>query len=305
MALIFGHKSPDSDATGSPIIWQWYMNKILHQHAEAVLLGEPNKEALFMLDRWGFEVPRIIDDLDEGEDVIIVDTNNPNELPSNIHNANIIEIIDHHLLHGGISTSLPISVNLRPLACTATVMFEMMGLEAKWMPENIKGVMLSCILSDTLEFRSPTTTETDRSLAQNLAASLDIDIPCYASEMFAAKSDVSSYNDKELMTVDSKLYEIGGKKLRISVLETTSPAAILDRQAGLFEAMSHLANDEGLDQVLLFIVDILKEHSILLVPNEFTRQIAEKSFKTKVAGDTVVLKGIVSRKKQIIPSLTL
>ncbi len=303
MALIFGHKSPDADATGAPIVWQWYMSEVLGKDAEAVLLGEPNKEACFMLKRWGFPAPRIIRDVAEGDDVVIVDTNNPSELPDGIRDANIIEIIDHHLLHGGLATYLPISVTIRPLACTATVMHGLMGDDAKRMPDPVKGVVLTCILSDSLAFRSPTTTAEDRGLAESLAASLGVDIPAYAAEMFAAKSDMSSYSDAELLTVDSKFYEIGGKKLRISVLETTSPVQILSRQAGLMEAMEKSALDEGIDQILLFIVDILRERATLLVPNEFTRRLAERSFSAEVTGDCAVLPGIVSRKKQIIPNL--
>ena len=305
MALIFGHKSPDSDATGSPIVWQWHMREIQGRDAEAVVLGEPNKEARFMLERWGFPVPRVIDDVAEGEEVVVVDTNNPGELPDSIHKASIIEIIDHHLLHGGLSTRLPIPVTIRPLACTATVMLEMMGSDAERMPDPVKGVALTCILSDSLEFRSPTTTETDRGLAEKLAASLGVDISAYAAELFEAKSDMSSYSDAELLTVDSKFYEFDGKKLRISVLETTSPASILDRRSGLMEAMEASASEEGIDQILLFVVDILESRATLLVPNEFTRRLAENSFSADVSGDRAVLPGIVSRKKQIIPNLKL
>ena len=105
------------------------------------------------------------------------------------------------------------------------------------MPDAIKGLMLSCILSDTLEFRSPTTTEQDRKLAEKLAAELGVDIPAYAAEMFAAKSDVGAFSDAELLRMDSKEYNVGGKELRVSVLETTAPKVVLDRKASLMAAM--------------------------------------------------------------------
>ena len=305
MILIFGHKSPDSDSTGSPLIWQWHLNENRGQQARAVLLGPPSREAQFMLGRWGFDTPEIIGDVKDGADVVIVDTNNPAELPNNIGNANIIEIIDHHLLHGGLGTVQPIEVTIRPLACTATVMQQIMGHAAAQMPEAIRGIALSCILSDTLEFRSPTTTPADRALAEDLASSLSIDIPSYASEMFAAKSDMSSFSNAELLEIDAKQYEISGRKIRISVLETTSPAAILDRRDGLIEEMEALAKRDGIDQVLLFVVDILEEQATLLVPNDFTRRLAERCFSAEVTGNSVILPGVMSRKKQIIPSLSL
>ena len=144
------------------------------------LLGEPNTEALFVLDRWGFDKPEIINRIIKGDSVVIVDTNNPAELPENINDADIQGIIDHHKLVGGLETSGPIDITIRPLACTATIMFDLMGEDVTDMPDPIKGLALSCILSDTLEFLSPTTTSIDRVVAEQLAKELKIDISNYA-----------------------------------------------------------------------------------------------------------------------------
>ncbi len=303
--LVFGHKSPDTDSTGSPIIWAWYLNEIAGQTAEPVLLGEPNTEAAFVLERWSLEKPRIVDGVDAGQEVVILDTNNPAELPEDINSADIRAIIDHHKLVGGLETKGPIEIRIEPLACTATILHKMMGKDLVRAPEGIKGAMLSCILSDTLEFRSPTTTQEDRAIAEALAEELGISIPGYAAEMFAAKSDVSAFSDAELLRMDSKSYEVGGTKFRVSVLETTSPAAVLDRKDALMAEMPKVAEEDGVDQVLLFIVDILEEEATLLVPNELVKRVAEKSFGATVAGDTVVLPGVMSRKKQIIPNLAV
>lgn len=303
--LVFGHKSPDTDSTGSPIIWAWYMTEVLGNPATPRLLGEPNTEAAFMLTRWNLDKPEIITDVAIGTPVVIVDTNNPAELPAGINDADITAIIDHHKLFGGLETKGPIDITIRPLACTATIMHDLMGADAAKMPEAIKGAMLSCILSDTLEFRSPTTTDHDRALAEKLAGELGVSIPGYAAEMFAAKSDVSRFSDAELLRMDSKEFAVGGKKFRVSVLETTSPKTVLDRKDSLMKSMETVASEDGVDQVLLFVVDILNEEATLLVPNQLVKQVAEKSFATVCAGDTVVLPGIMSRKKQIIPNLTL
>ncbi|MBW6507334.1 MAG: manganese-dependent inorganic pyrophosphatase [Rhodobacteraceae bacterium] len=305
MITVLGHKSPDTDATCSPIIWAWYLNEVKGTPARAVLLGEPNTEAAFVLARWEIEKPEIIADVAPGEKVVIVDTNNPAELPPSINEADVIGIIDHHLLAGGIKTKGPIEVTIRPLACTATVLYDLMGDDTAKMPEPIRCAMLSCILSDTLEFRSPTTTAHDRAVAEDLAAGLGISIPDYAEELFAAKSDVSAFSETALLRMDSKEYDVAGKQLRISVLETTSPKAVLDRKVALMAAMPGVAAADGADQVLLFVVDILREEATLLVPNALVAQIAEASFGCKVAGDTVLLPGIMSRKKQIIPALKL
>ena len=300
---VFGHKAPDTDSTGSPIVWAWYLNEIKGQSATPVLLGEPNTEAAFMLERWGLEKPAIIADVADDEAVVIVDTNNPAELPANINNADIPAIIDHHKLVGGLETKGPIDITVRPLACTATIMHDLIGDDMAKMPEAIKGAALTCILSDTLEFRSPTTTDHDKAVAEKLAADLGIDIAAYAADMFAAKSDVSAFSDAELLRMDSKEYEVDGTKFRVSVLETTAPGIVLDRKASLMDTMTTVASEDGVDQVLLFVVDILNEEATLLVPNDLVKTVAKNSFDAVVDGDAVVLPGIMSRKKQIIPNL--
>ncbi len=300
---VLGHKAPDTDSTGSPIIWAWYLTQVKGEAAEPVLLGEPNTEAAFVLKRWGLEKPAIIEDVAEGEPVVIVDTNNPAELPAQINDADIRAIIDHHKLVGGLETKGPIDIRIEPLACTATIMWKMIGDDLAQAPEGIKGAMLSCILSDTLEFRSPTTTQEDTAIAHALAKDLGIDIPSYAAELFAAKSDVSAFSDAELLRMDSKEYEVDGTKFRVSVLETTAPQMVLDRKASLMESMVTVAAEDGVDQVLLFVVDILNEEATMLIPNDLSKTVAEKSFGATVTGDSVVLPGIMSRKKQIIPNL--
>ncbi|MBU2991927.1 manganese-dependent inorganic pyrophosphatase [Octadecabacter sp. 1_MG-2023] len=300
--LVFGHKAPDTDSLGSALIWAWFMNHT-GTKAEAKLLGTPNTEAAFVAEKWGFAQPDIIDDVADDQDCVIVDTNNPAELPANINGANVTAIIDHHKLVGGLETKGPIDITIRPLACTATIMHDLMGEHADHMPDNVKGLVLSCIISDTLEFRSPTTTDTDKALAEKLAGELNLSIADYATEMFAAKSDVSAFSDAELLRMDSKEYEVDGTKFRVSVLETTAPAIVLDRKASIMESMTGVASEDGVDQVLLFVVDILNEEATMLIPNDLTKTVAEKSFGATVTGDNVVLPGVMSRKKQIIPNL--
>ncbi|WP_138934897.1 manganese-dependent inorganic pyrophosphatase [Roseovarius arcticus] len=303
--LVFGHTSPDTDSTGSPIIWAWYLNEIKGEDAKPVLLGKPNTEAAFMLKHWKLDTPDIIEDVEADQPVVIVDTNNPSELPPSINSADIRSIIDHHRLVGGLETRGPLEIRIEPLACTATLMWKMIGKDMAQMPESIKGAMLSCILSDTLEFRSPTTTQEDEAIAHDLAEQLNVDIGDYSAQMFAAKSDVSEFSDAELLRMDSKEFELPGAKFRVSVLETTAPKVVLDRKDSLMKSMETVAAEDGVDQVLLFVVDILNEEATLLIPNDMVKTLAEKSFGVAPTGDTVVLPGVMSRKKQIIPNLKL
>ena len=139
MTKVFGHLSPDTDATGSAIIWAWYLNEHTSQEAEAFVLGELNSETAFVLNRWNIDTPKLLGTLNTGEDVVIVDTNNPQELPENINEMNIVQILDHHKLVGGLETIGPVDITMRPLACTATVLFDQMGEAITALPDNIAG----------------------------------------------------------------------------------------------------------------------------------------------------------------------
>lgn len=306
MIKVFGHLSPDTDATGSAIIWTWYLNQHTAHDATAYVLGELNTETTFVLNRFNLPVPPLLPALTAGESVAIVDTNNPQELPENIGDAAITQIIDHHKLVGGLHTEVPIDITTRPLAATATVLFDLMGIAAENLPPDIAGLMLSCILSDTLGFRSPTTTPHDKDVAEKLAAAHNIDIASYADEMFAAKSDVSMFSDSGLIKLDSKKFAVGDKNFRVSVVETTKPSIILERKDGIIQAIKDCVAEEGdIDDVLFFIVDILNEEAVVLTYNELTKRIIASSFGVAVTEDTETLPGIMSRKKQILPALKL
>lgn len=305
MIKVFGHKSPDTDATCSAIIWAWYLTNHTAREAKPFILGDLNSETKFVLNEWHVETPDLLEGVTTEDQVVIVDTNNPQELPDNVSDADILEVIDHHKLVGGLSTNKPPSITLRPLACTATVMYDLMQEKEVELPTNMAGLMLSCILSDTLMFRSPTTTPHDKDVAETLAKQLDLVIETYANKMFEAKSDISDFSDTGLVRLDSKKYQIGEKNVRISVIETTNPISVLDRKAGIVEAIQTVVAEENdIDDVFFFIIDILDEEATVLTHNEYTSSVIAKSFGVAVETDTEVLPGVVSRKKQILPAMT-
>lgn len=301
---VFGHKAPDTDATSSAIVWAWFLNNNRDQSAKAYVLGNPNTEAMFVLDKWGFDVPDILEEISKNDIVSIVDTNNVDELFPNINDAEIISIIDHHKLTGGLKTDSPLEVVIQPYASTMTVMYNIMNIKSADFPKEIAGLMLSGILSDTLEFRSPTTTAADEKLARELATALDVDITEYATAMFDAKSNIAEFSDTELLRMDSKIVEIGGENLRIAVLETTNPSTVLERRKSLITAIDQVCLEDHVQHVLLFVIDILKQEATLLTHNNHVKEMASKAFEVTINEDTVVLPGIVSRKKQIIPALS-
>lgn len=306
MIKVFGHYSPDTDATCSAIAWAWYLNEYTDHDATAYVLGDLNNETKFVLNQFNYDAPPILDTLASGDSVAIVDTNNPQELPENLSDTTIVSIIDHHKLVGGLSTDAPLTITMRPVAATGTIIYDLITAAGADIPDPIKGLLLSAIISDTLAFRSPTTTDHDQVVAKSLSDNLNLNIDEHAERMFAAKSDISNISDDELIALDSKKCAVGDKNLRISVVETTDPAVVLDRQAGVVAAIEKcIATNSDTDEVLFFVIDILNQNATALTYNELTKQIVSASFAVTDAGDTVTLPGVVSRKKQILPALKL
>jgi manganese-dependent inorganic pyrophosphatase len=306
MLKVFGHLSPDTDTTCCAILWAWHLNEHTSHKATPFVLGALNKETIFVLKRWGIDEPSLLESVSAEDEVVIVDTNNPAELFSNINDSKIVQVIDHHRLVGGLSTIAPIEMTLRPLASTATVIYDLIGQHVEVLPEDIAGLFLSCILSDTLAFRSPTTTPHDKAVAEKLATMLGLDITTYSDEMFKAKSDLSDFTDIGLVHLDSKKVDIGDITLRVSVVETTDPQSILERKDAIVTAIKGIIGEEhGLSDILFYVVDIMKEESTVLAYNQFIKDVMAASFGVTADSDLIVLPGIVSRKKQILPALKL
>lgn len=302
---IFGHQVPDTDTVVSAIIYAWYYNEVLKKKAEAFVLGSLTKETQYVLDRFGVATPEILDEITEEDQIVVVDTNNIHELPEDVLNGELLEIIDHHKLSGGITTDAPVTVTLRPMASTASLIYTVMNPELHPIPDDIAGIMLAAIISDTLEFRSPTTTPEDKIIAETLAKQIGADMNELATKMFEAKSDISDIDPLELILMDSKVFEMNDQKVRVSVIETTNPKSVLDKKNMIKEAMlTHVAEDEGVDEVLLFVIDILNEQAIPVVASALGEMMIEGAFGVDLKEtEDVILPGVVSRKKQIVPAL--
>ncbi|MBU6389827.1 manganese-dependent inorganic pyrophosphatase [Patescibacteria group bacterium] len=301
--LVLGHIHPDTDTTCSAIAYAWYLNNRKNRPAEAVMAGEPNKETAFVLSHFQLPAPRQISSVTAEDSIVIVDTNNPEELLPGHAEAQIVEVIDHHKLAGGLRTTQPPTITMRPVACTATLLLQIMGNDASTLPKEIAGIMAAAIISDTLLFTSPTTTEEDKKAVDVLAKQAGIEPGALADEMFAAKSDLTGLSLDDILTVDSKVIAIGEKRIRISVLETTAPAQAVVMRADLEKRMRERKVEENLDSAFFFVVDILKSEAILIVPSETEKQMAGQAFEQPFTGETLVLPGVISRKKQILPRL--
>jgi len=299
---VFGHKIPDTDTISSAIVYAWELNErnIL---ATAYRLGELNPETAFVLEKLGVPEPPLLTELAPKGTVAIVDTNNPAELPSKIGDVKIHSIVDHHKL-SGLTNSEPLEIDMRPLCSATSILYSRAKAVGLSIPKHIAGLMLSGLLSDSLVFRSPTTTETDKVHATELGKLAGLDVHAFGDAMLDAKSSVDHLSANELVMMDTKIFKMGGKKLRVSVMETTKTGPPLAKQAELVAAMKEVNTQFSTDDVLLFVVDILNEGATFVSSSPSATALVEKAWNVKVDSDgRAYLPGVLSRKKQIVPKL--
>ncbi|GAE25643.1 manganese-dependent inorganic pyrophosphatase [Halalkalibacter wakoensis JCM 9140] len=299
--LIFGHKSPDTDTITSAIVYADLKNK-LGVEAEAVRLGEINGETKYALDHFGVEVPRLVETVaNEVENVILVDHNERQQSVSDIDSVRVLEVIDHHRI-ANFETSDPLYYRAEPVGCTATILNKLYKEHGVAIEKNIAGLMVSAIISDSLLFKSPTCTEQDIAAARELAEIAEVDLDQYGLEMLKAGADVSSKSVAELISLDAKEFTMGSHKLEIAQVNVVDTNDVFSRKAEVEEALTGVISEKGLDLFLLVVTDILENDSKILALGKLTDAV-EKAYNVKLEDSTAVLKGVVSRKKQIVPGL--
>jgi manganese-dependent inorganic pyrophosphatase len=300
--LVFGHKNPDTDAVTSAIAYAHLKNK-LGVEAEAVRLGELNEETAFALKAFGLEAPRIIEAINgEVERVILVDHNEKQQSVSDIDTVSVIEVVDHHRI-ANFETADPLYYRAEPVGCTATILKKIYKEHDVEIPKEIAGAMLSAIVSDSLLFKSPTCTEEDVKAAKELAEIADVDVNTYGLDMLKAGADVSKKTAEELITLDAKEFQMGEATVEIAQVNVVDEQDVLVRQAEVEAAMKQKLTDKGLKLYLFAITNILTNDSTAIAIGAETEAV-EKAFGVTLSNNTATLKGVVSRKKQIVPVLT-
>ena len=233
--------------------------------------------------------------------VLLVDHNEKHQSVEGIDEADIIEIIDHHKL-GNVSTDKPINLRCMTLGSTCTILYLMYKEQNIEIPKDIKGVMLSAILSDTLCLKSPTTTKTDEETVRELSKSLNINYEEYALEMFKEGSDLSDKDPEDIVTQDFKRFTMDDYLIGVGQVFVTGMDAIKEKQPFLKDALESVKKAGDFYATTLFVTDILTSTSYLYYTDSF-KNILEKAFKIEELEQGYALKDVVSRKKQIIPKI--
>lgn len=300
--LVFGHKNPDTDTICSALIYAELKNKLGFE-AEAVRLGEVNGETNYALNYFGVAAPRLVETVaGEASEVILVDHNERQQSASDIDQVRVVEVIDHHRI-ANFETSHPLYYRAEPVGCTTTILNKLYKENNVEVSQQIAGLMLSAIISDTLLLKSPTCTQQDIDAAHELAEIAGVKVDSYGLDMLKAGADLSDKTVAQLISLDAKEFSMGGSKVEIAQVNAVDTNDVLSRQAEIEAALTQIINDKGLDLFVFVVTDILNNDSVALALGRAARAV-EQAYNVTLENNTAVLKGVVSRKSQIVPVLT-
>lgn len=298
---IVSHKNPDTDTICASIV---YCNFLKQKgfDSKPVRIGDLNNETKFVLEKFKVKSPEMYKILPKESEIILVDHNEIEQSIDNFSELNVVGIIDHHKFK--LETSQPLFIRAEPLGSTCSIIAKMIfesGIEPS---KEEASLLLSAIISDTLYFRSPTTTKEDRDLVEKLNKIAQIkDLESYSLDMFNAKSDLGDIPVENLIKLDYKIFDFNGKKFGIGFMETTNPNYGLSKKDKIVEKMKEIKIKENLSGILFSIVDILNELNLTLFTDNFEKEILLKVFNAKIEDDIANLGSRVSRKKQVVPLL--
>lgn len=264
-------------------------------------LGNLNKETEFVLDYFDIEAPQLIESIEDDAEVILVDHNSPSESVDNIENAKILKLVDHHKI--AFETSYPLFIRTEPVGCTETILFKLYKENGLTPDKTIASLMLSAIISDTLLLKSPTTTEDDKQAVKELAEIAQIDYEEYGLEMLKAGTDLSSFSIEEILSLDAKQIDFKDVRSIVNQVNTADIDDVMTMKDDLEAGMNKIIEDENLDLFMLLITDIVNSNSQVIALGKDVC-LVEKAYGVKLEDNTVLLEGVVSRKKQVVPIMT-
>lgn len=300
--LIFGHQSPDTDAITSAISFSYLQNK-LGKTTEPVALGEATDETQYALDYFKVDNPRVVSSVaNETDKVMLVDHNEAQQSVSDIDQVEVLAVVDHHRI-ANFQTSNPLYYRAEPVGCTNTIILKLFKEHNVDVPRDIAGLMLSAIISDTLLLKSPTCTKEDEEAAHELADIAGVDLQSYGKDLLKAGTNTSDKSADQILNADAKNFPMGDYTVRIGQVNVVDVQEVLDRKAELLSEMTKQSEESNYDLFLLVITNVLESDSVALLYGNDRQKVAE-AFGKDIIEDTLLLEGVVSRKKQVVPVLT-
>lgn len=296
---VVGHKSPDTDSVTAAIAYAELM-KAKGEDYIPCIQGQPNPETVTVLERFGAAVPEKMTDA-TGKQIALVDHSDLAQAPDNLSAGEVVAIVDHHKI-GDVTTNNPIFFWAMPVGCTGTVLKILYDLEGVAIQPQVAGMMLAAILSDTVNFKSPTCTDADKKAVAELKTIAGVDdTDALFMDMLKAKSAVAGVPPMDLLDRDYKDFDMKGKKVGVGQLELATLDQVAGMRDDLYKAMQE-KKAGGRHSVLLMLTDVVKEGTDLMVVSD-EPAIIEGAFNSKLDGNSMWIDGMMSRKKQTVPNL--
>lgn len=298
--IVIGHKSPDTDAITAAITYA-NLKRELGTDAVACRCGDVNKETQFALDYFGVEAPEYIDSVKPGQQVILVDHNESKQCVDGIKDAEVVEVVDHHRI-GDFETANPIFMLFCPVGCSNTIIYNLYKIHSIKPSKAIAGLMLSAIISDTVLFRSPTTTDKDKAAVKELAELAGVDYEKYGMEMLKTGADISDYPAEKLAGNDTKEFESAGHTFTVGQISVMDVEPINAKRADIMAALEAKRAEKNYAGSFLMVTNILTETTYLWFTQN-AQAVAEAAFGKKAVNGVIELPHVMSRKKQVSPPL--
>lgn len=300
---VIGHKNPDTDSVAAAIGYAEFLQS-RGVGATPLVAGEINKGTALALAKFGVAAPEQAHLIDFPEaSVVLVDHNEAGQWADNLVKEHVVELIDHHRF-GDFSSAKPIKVTTLPVGSTSSIVANMYEEQGIMPSRGAAGMLLSAVLTDTLMFKSPTTTDFDKKMAEWLNQIVRIDMIEHAQEVFAAKSDISDMPLSAVINKDFKEFHFNSKaRVGIAMFETVDAAGPLARKAEFIAELKKLKKANKLDFMLFAIVDIVSQVAHFIIASGEDAALLDHVFCGEMNDDVMSIPGLVSRKKQIVPPL--
>ena len=304
---IIGHRKPDTDSVVSAMALEYlYQQEACfgYDQPQAAIVDPLNPETSYLFERFAVEVPPTItaQDLEATDQVVLVDHNEADQNLPDLNQAQIVEIIDHHKIN--LNLGRPIFATFKTWGATATIIYHLMKQVEVKPDKKLAALMLAAILSDTVGFKSATTTDQDKTIGQELAKIAQIDdLQEFAADIFKAKSNLVDLTPVEIVQNDYKIYDFAQKTF-INQLETVEQKEILNQQkAELLAAMKKVKAEQQVELLFVAVTDVLQENTKLLLTSEAEAAVAEQAFGGTAQDHVLDIGPRLSRKKQIAPEI--
>jgi len=300
--FIVGHKSPDTDSVCSAIALARLKELTGTANAVPCSAGKLNKETEYVLNFYGVAIPDVLESVEAGQKLVLVDHNEWGQAVAGGDQAKLIEVIDHHKI-GGLQTSDPIHIRIEPVGSTCTIVAKAYKEQGLVPEKPIAGILLAAILSDTVIFKSPTCTEEDKAIAAELAAIAGVDPKTFGIDMFKASSNIADRTPQSMIEEDLKAFTMGPHKIGVGQVSLMGMDGFEDVRANLTAAIEAHRAAQGMQYLCLMVTDILTDFTELIVKGDKPEEVA-KAFGKELVNGSVALPGVLSRKKQVVPQMT-